>query len=113
MTDSSDDLSRRSFLKATLAGAAIALTKVPAVAETDDHKSQGISPVSGGQTDDLTRMSIREAADLIRAKKVSPGLRSTRHHERGGQSLRLCAGSPGEGILHANWGTARVLLRGT
>jgi aspartyl-tRNA(Asn)/glutamyl-tRNA(Gln) amidotransferase subunit A len=37
-----------------------------------DQKSQGMNPVSGGQNDDLTRMSIREAADLIRAKKVSP-----------------------------------------
>jgi aspartyl-tRNA(Asn)/glutamyl-tRNA(Gln) amidotransferase subunit A len=71
MTRPSDDLSRRSFLKATLAGAAVSLTKVPEMAETD-QKSQGISPVGGGQSDDLTRMSIREAADFIRAKKVSP-----------------------------------------
>jgi aspartyl-tRNA(Asn)/glutamyl-tRNA(Gln) amidotransferase subunit A len=71
MTNPSDDLSRRSFLKVTLAGAAISLTKVPVVAETD-KKSQGISPVGGGQSDDLTRMSIREAADLVRKKKVSP-----------------------------------------
>jgi aspartyl-tRNA(Asn)/glutamyl-tRNA(Gln) amidotransferase subunit A len=28
--------------------------------------------VSGGQSDDLTRMSIREVADLVRKKKVSP-----------------------------------------
>jgi aspartyl-tRNA(Asn)/glutamyl-tRNA(Gln) amidotransferase subunit A len=71
MTNPSDELSRRSFLKASLAGAAISLTKVPAVAETD-QKSQEISPVSGGQSDDLARMSIREAADLVRKKKVSP-----------------------------------------
>jgi aspartyl-tRNA(Asn)/glutamyl-tRNA(Gln) amidotransferase subunit A len=71
MTNPSDDLSRRSFLKVTLAGTAASLAKIPAVAETD-QKSQGISPVSGGQRDDLTRMSIREAADLVRKKKASP-----------------------------------------
>lgn len=71
MTNASDDLSRRSFLKATLAGAAVSLTKAPQMTETD-QKSQGTTPVSGGQSDDLTRMSMREAADLIRAKKVSP-----------------------------------------
>src|SRR5580704_12800858 len=71
MAHPSGDLSRRSFLKATLTGAAVSLTKVPAVAETD-QKSQGTNPVSGGQSDDLTRLSIREVADLVRKKKVSP-----------------------------------------
>src|SRR6266852_8443966 len=71
MTNSSDDLSRRSFLKATLAGTAVSLTKVPAVAETD-QQAQRTNPVSGGPSDDLTRMSIREVADLVRKKKVSP-----------------------------------------
>src|SRR6202521_633434 len=76
MTNPSDDLSRRSFLKATLAGTAVSLTKVPAVAETE-QPSQRTNPVSGGQSDDLTRMSIREAADLVRKKKVSPVERTT------------------------------------
>src|SRR6202045_4857132 len=71
MAHPSDDLSRRSFLKATLAGAAVPLTKVPVVAETD-RKSQGTSPVSGGQKEHLTRLTIREVADLVRKKKVSP-----------------------------------------
>jgi aspartyl-tRNA(Asn)/glutamyl-tRNA(Gln) amidotransferase subunit A len=71
MTNPSDDLSRRAFLKATLAGTAVSLTKIPAVAETD-QQSQRTSPVSGGQSDDLTRMSIREVADLVRKKKISP-----------------------------------------
>src|SRR6266566_7091946 len=71
MTNPSDDLSRRSFLKASLAGAAVSLAKVPAATETD-QKDQRTNPVSGGQSDDLTRMSIREAADLIRKKKASP-----------------------------------------
>jgi aspartyl-tRNA(Asn)/glutamyl-tRNA(Gln) amidotransferase subunit A len=71
MTIPSDDVSRRSFLKATLAGTAISLSKVPAVTETDQN-SQRTNPVSGSQSDDLTKLSIREAADLIRKKKVSP-----------------------------------------
>src|ERR1700730_2274757 len=71
MTNPSDDLSRRLFLKATLAGGAVSLTKVPAVADTD-QKSQGTNPVSGGQSDDLTRLTIREVAELVRKKKVSP-----------------------------------------
>jgi len=71
MTNPSDDVSRRSFLKATLAGVAVSLTKVPGMVEIE-QKSQGINPVSGSQSDDLTRMSIREASDLIRAKKARP-----------------------------------------
>src|SRR6202521_2973079 len=71
MTNPSDDLSRRSFLKATLAGTAISFAKVPAVTETNLN-SQRTNPVSGSQGDDLTKLNIREAADLIRKKKVSP-----------------------------------------
>jgi aspartyl-tRNA(Asn)/glutamyl-tRNA(Gln) amidotransferase subunit A len=71
MTNPSDELSRRSFLKASLAGAAVSLAKVPAAAESD-QKDQWTNSVSGGPSDDLTRMSLREVADLIRKKKVSP-----------------------------------------
>src|ERR1700680_5334083 len=71
MTIPSDDVSRRSFLKAPLAGTAISLAKVPAMTETDLN-SQRTSPVSGSQSDDLTKLSIREVAELIRKKKVSP-----------------------------------------
>src|ERR1700716_1092480 len=71
MTNPSDDLSRRSFLKAGLAGAAVSLAKVPATTETN-QKNQRTNPVSGGASDDLTRTSIREVADLVRKKKVSP-----------------------------------------
>jgi aspartyl-tRNA(Asn)/glutamyl-tRNA(Gln) amidotransferase subunit A len=71
MTNPSDELSRRSFLKASLAGAAVSLAKVPAAAETD-QKDPRTNPVSGGPSDDLTRMSLREVADLIRKKKISP-----------------------------------------
>jgi aspartyl-tRNA(Asn)/glutamyl-tRNA(Gln) amidotransferase subunit A len=71
MANPSDNFSRRSFLKATLAGTAASLAKVPAVAETD-QESQRTNSVSGGQSDDLTRLSIREVSDLVRKKKVSP-----------------------------------------
>src|ERR1700688_741232 len=71
MTKPSDDLSRRSFLKATLAGTAISFAKVPAVTETNLN-SQRTNPVSGNQGDDLAKLNIREVADLIRKRKVSP-----------------------------------------
>ena len=71
MSVSSDDLSRRSFLKATLAGTAVTLAKVPASAGTDEN-SQGTHPVSVGGSGDLTKLSISEAADLVRKRKVSP-----------------------------------------
>src|SRR3977135_1117459 len=71
MTNLSDDLSRRSFLKASLAGAAVSLAKVPAKTETN-QKDQRTNPVSGGASNDLTRISLHEVADLIRRKKVSP-----------------------------------------
>jgi aspartyl-tRNA(Asn)/glutamyl-tRNA(Gln) amidotransferase subunit A len=71
MATLSDDLSRRSFLKTALAGTAISLAKIPAAAETDLN-AQGKYPVSGSQSDDLTRLSIREVADLVSKKKVSP-----------------------------------------
>src|SRR5450755_834878 len=71
MTNPSEDVSRRSFLKATLAGTALSLAKVPAVTETDLN-SQRTNPVSGSQSDDLTQLSIREVSELVRKKKVSP-----------------------------------------
>src|SRR6266404_4704682 len=81
MTNPSDDLSRRSFLKASLAGAAVSLAKVPAATETK-QKDQRTNPVSGGPSDDLTRMSISEVADLIRKKKASPVELTTAPHAR-------------------------------
>jgi aspartyl-tRNA(Asn)/glutamyl-tRNA(Gln) amidotransferase subunit A len=71
MTNSSDDFSRRSFLKATLAGTAITLAKIPAVAKADLNP-QRTNPLSGSQIDDLAKLTIREVSDLIRKKKVSP-----------------------------------------
>src|ERR1700719_4157714 len=71
MTIPSDDLSRRSFLKAALAGTAVSLAKMPAAAETSLNP-QRKNPVSGNQSNDLAQLSIREAADLIHKKKLSP-----------------------------------------
>jgi aspartyl-tRNA(Asn)/glutamyl-tRNA(Gln) amidotransferase subunit A len=71
MANSSDNLSRRTFLKVTLAGTAASLAKVPAAAETY-QKPQRTNPVNDNQSDDLTRLSIREVSDLVRKKKVSP-----------------------------------------
>jgi aspartyl-tRNA(Asn)/glutamyl-tRNA(Gln) amidotransferase subunit A len=71
MTNSPDDLSRRTFLKVTLAGTAASLANVTAAAEKQ-QKSQRTIPVNDDQSDDLTRLSIREVSDLVRKKKVSP-----------------------------------------
>ena len=66
-----DDLTRRSFLKRALAGSAIPFAKVTAGKETHLN-SQTTKPVSRSPGDDLATLSIREAADLIHRKKVSP-----------------------------------------
>jgi aspartyl-tRNA(Asn)/glutamyl-tRNA(Gln) amidotransferase subunit A len=71
MATLSDDLSRRSFLKAALAGTAISSVKIPAVAEADPLPQRRYA-VSGTQGDDLTSLSLHEVADLVRRKKVSP-----------------------------------------
>jgi len=71
MTDPSEDLSRRLFLKATLAGTAISLSKVRTVTESGLN-SQMRNSVGDSQNDDLTKLTIREASDLIRKKKASP-----------------------------------------
>jgi aspartyl-tRNA(Asn)/glutamyl-tRNA(Gln) amidotransferase subunit A len=71
MANSSEDVSRRALLKATLAGTVISLAKVTSVIQVD-LKSQRKNPVSGNQSDDLTKLSLREAADLVRKKKISP-----------------------------------------
>src|SRR5579862_9889014 len=71
MTIPSDPLSRRSFLKATLAGTALSLTKIPAGTQAGVN-SQRINPVSGNQNGDLATLSLREAAEQIRKRKVSP-----------------------------------------
>jgi aspartyl-tRNA(Asn)/glutamyl-tRNA(Gln) amidotransferase subunit A len=71
MADFPDDLSRRSLLKAGFAGAIGSFTKISGLA-AGTQNSQGASRVSEAQSNDLTKWSLREAAELIRAKKVSP-----------------------------------------
>jgi aspartyl-tRNA(Asn)/glutamyl-tRNA(Gln) amidotransferase subunit A len=71
MTGFSNDLSRRSLIKAGFTGAMGWLTKFSGVAGAAQN-AQGRNPVSEGQSSDLTRLSIREAADLIHKKKISP-----------------------------------------
>jgi aspartyl-tRNA(Asn)/glutamyl-tRNA(Gln) amidotransferase subunit A len=71
MANPADAVSRRSFLKATLAGTAVSLANVPAVAETE-LQSQRTSPVNRNPNDDLAYLSLLEVSDLIREKKVSP-----------------------------------------
>lgn len=71
MAKPTDDVSRRSFLKATLAGTAVSLAKVPAATETVSQP-QRTGPVSGNPNDDPAQLSLLEVSDLIRKKKVSP-----------------------------------------
>jgi aspartyl-tRNA(Asn)/glutamyl-tRNA(Gln) amidotransferase subunit A len=71
MANTPEDFSRRSFLKTTLAGTAISLSKVRTVTESG-LSSQIANSASGGQSTDLTSLSIREASELIRKKKASP-----------------------------------------
>jgi aspartyl-tRNA(Asn)/glutamyl-tRNA(Gln) amidotransferase subunit A len=71
MANPSDELSRRSFLQATLAGSAFSLTNAIAPAEIN-VASQTSTSASSRQNDDLAKLTIREAADLVRKKSVSP-----------------------------------------
>ncbi len=63
MADSDEDLSRRSFISAALAGAAGSLGIAA---------QQGEAGSSQRRDDDVTKLSIREAAELVRRKKISP-----------------------------------------
>jgi aspartyl-tRNA(Asn)/glutamyl-tRNA(Gln) amidotransferase subunit A len=71
MADFPDDLSRRSLIQAGLAGAIGSLTMVSGLA-METQNSQGAKLVSEVQSNDLTKLSIGEVAELIRKKKVSP-----------------------------------------
>ena len=65
------DLSRRSFMKAALAGTAGSLVMTPRLADASSPAPVAESPV-GELSADLTKLSISEAAELVRKKKVSP-----------------------------------------
>lgn len=64
MANSNEDLSRRSFITAVLAGAASSLGIAAKRAEATSNIQR--------QNDDVTKLSIREAAELVRRKKISP-----------------------------------------
>src|SRR5262245_43518965 len=59
-----EEVSRRSFIKTAVTGTAATL----AWTKTKAHAAQS----SGNSTDELTAISMREAAELVRRKKVSP-----------------------------------------
>ena len=65
------DLSRRSFIKAALAGTGGSLAMGSRLAQTSDN-ARAAEPAGREQHADLTRLSIGEAAELVRKKKVSP-----------------------------------------
>src|SRR5215469_15185437 len=72
MTNPSDSVSRRSFLKIASAGFALSW-RVDAVTQTSSKATTTNAHVAAGSSpNDLAKLTIREAADLIREKKVSP-----------------------------------------
>ena len=71
MADFLEELSRRTLIKAGLTGAIGSLTKVSALAYRAQN-TQRMIPMSNVQRSDLTNLNLREAAELIRMKKVSP-----------------------------------------
>jgi aspartyl-tRNA(Asn)/glutamyl-tRNA(Gln) amidotransferase subunit A len=72
MMNPSDSVSRRSFLKIASAGLALSW-RVDAVTQTSSKATTTNAHVAAGSSpNDLAKFTIREAADLIREKKVSP-----------------------------------------
>jgi len=71
MANFSEEFSRRSLIKAGLAGAIGPLTQAAGLAgkAQDNHASSRTKDVARG---DLANLDLREAAELIRTKKVSP-----------------------------------------
>jgi len=71
MADFSEDLSRRSLIKAGLAGAIGSLGSASGLAAAAQN-AEGTKRMSEGPHNDLANLSLREAAELVRTKKVSP-----------------------------------------
>ncbi|MGH9786000.1 MAG: amidase, partial [Terriglobia bacterium] len=71
MKKHSEDVSRRSFIKTAVAGTAGSFAMSCRLAE-GVISSQRTTQSSQSQSSDLTRLSIRDAAELVRRKKVSP-----------------------------------------
>jgi aspartyl-tRNA(Asn)/glutamyl-tRNA(Gln) amidotransferase subunit A len=66
-----EGLSRRSFIKTALGAGAASLGIAASLTEAAEISQQS-HPVSAGQNGDLTKLSLVEAAELVRKKKVSP-----------------------------------------
>jgi aspartyl-tRNA(Asn)/glutamyl-tRNA(Gln) amidotransferase subunit A len=71
MPESLNDLSRRSFLRTTLAGAATSLVAPMSFAESTGDSGKRKLPRESS-TSDLTALPLVEVAELIRKKAVSP-----------------------------------------
>ena len=71
MANLSEDLSRRSFINTAVVGTAGSLLTVSRLAEAFET-TQGKPLAGSGESSDLTKLSIREAAEMVRRKKVSP-----------------------------------------
>jgi aspartyl-tRNA(Asn)/glutamyl-tRNA(Gln) amidotransferase subunit A len=71
MPNLTEDLSRRSFLQTAVAGTAGSWLLGPPWSEAA-ALSQSRNRTDGGPSSELTRLSIREAAELVRRKRVSP-----------------------------------------
>jgi aspartyl-tRNA(Asn)/glutamyl-tRNA(Gln) amidotransferase subunit A len=72
MSNPTDDLSRRSFLQATLAGTAISLTGVAEMTGPATTPQRPRAPGAKFVDSTVAKLSLREASDLVRKKKVSP-----------------------------------------
>jgi len=66
-----EDVSRRSFLQTALAGTAGSWILAPTWSEAVAIP-QNRNRTDGGEAGELTRLSLREAAELVRRKRVSP-----------------------------------------
>ena len=66
-----EDVSRRAFLQTAVAGTAGSWIMGPTWSEATAIPQNRTRP-NGGESSELTRLSIREAAELVRRKKVSP-----------------------------------------
>jgi len=71
MSNNPTDFSRRSFIKAALAGTGSALALRTPLAVASPGKARAAPPLTE-QGSDLSKLTIGEAADLVRKKKVSP-----------------------------------------
>ena len=72
MSKLSEDVSRRTFMKAALVGAAGSLVTDSRRTEANQHVDTKTELPSPRQASELTNLSIRDASELVRRRKVSP-----------------------------------------